>query len=546
MFCNKENVNMLTALLVKHGVCNAVVCPGSRNAPIVHNLYELEQRGLMHCHPVTDERSAGFYAIGIAQATGMPAAVCVTSGSALLNIAPAAAEAKYQHIPLIIISADRPAAWIDQLDGQTLPQPDALAGILRKHVSLPEPHTDEERWHCNRMINEALLSCRRCPGAPVHINIPLTEPLFKFSTEQLPDERKIELLTQVATGCPKELITALQHAERPMLVIGQTKNDRQLQDTADDLRRIITVIQEPLSGTAVRFEEALKTIHNDSVYLPDLIIYTGDTIVSKSMRKFLRMAVKAEQWRLSEDGAVEDCFGHLTHIVEGNPTEILRTLSQNSKPNEKAAAYRKIWESIIQKSETDSSDEDMPYSAQLAVKTFEQQIAQVKYKFAVHYANSTSIRLACTFAEHFVYCNRGINGIEGSLSTAAGFSSVTDRHVFCITGDLSFFYDCNALWNTRLRGNFRILLLNDGGGSIFHSLPGADMSPALNEYIAGSHHTSAYGICTAHNITYIQATDIKETEAAINRLIHDRESRRPIVAEILLPGHNAYNNHTGL
>ena len=137
MFSNKDNINILTSLLIEYGVSDAVVCPGSRNAPIVHNLSQCQS---IRCHPITDERSAGFYALGIAQATQRPTVVCVTSGTALLNLAPAVAEAYYQHVPLVVVSADRPSQWINQLDGQTLPQPDALGRFVRKAVSLPEPH----------------------------------------------------------------------------------------------------------------------------------------------------------------------------------------------------------------------------------------------------------------------------------------------------------------------------------------------------------------------------------------------------------------------
>ena len=178
MYSNKENVNILTSLLVAHGIRHAVVCPGSRNAPIVHNLNECPN---ILCYPVTDERSAGFYALGMSQALQAPVVVCVTSGTALLNLAPAVAEAFYQHIPLVVVSADRPQQWIDQLDGQTLPQPDALGRFVRKAVSLPEPHDNDTRWYCNRLVNEALM----VRHAPVHINVPITEPLFDFSVEEL-------------------------------------------------------------------------------------------------------------------------------------------------------------------------------------------------------------------------------------------------------------------------------------------------------------------------------------------------------------------------
>ena len=222
MFCNKENVNLLTALLVKYGVMDAVVCPGSRNAPIVHNLNECDR---IACRPVTDERSAGFYALGMAQATHRPVVVCVTSGSALLNVMPAVAEAYYQHVPLIVVSADRPAQWIDQLDGQTLPQPDALGRFVRHAVQLPEPHNDEERWYCRRLVNEALFlaTCRQ--PAPVHINVPITEPLFTFDVEALPKVERWTMMTEKRRqpyAC--EAFTArIAKAERPLIVIGQMR-----------------------------------------------------------------------------------------------------------------------------------------------------------------------------------------------------------------------------------------------------------------------------------------------------------------------------------
>ena len=192
MYSNKENINILTSLLVAHGVRRAVVCPGSRNAPIVHNLVK---SGAISCYPVTDERSAGFYALGMALLDGDAVAVCVTSGSALLNLLPAVAEAYYQHVPLIVISADRPLAWIDQQDGQTIRQQNALADFVKKAVTLNEPTDETLRWHCNRLANEALLATNHHGVGPVHINVPLSEPLFKYDVATLPSERTISRCT---------------------------------------------------------------------------------------------------------------------------------------------------------------------------------------------------------------------------------------------------------------------------------------------------------------------------------------------------------------
>ena len=189
MYSEKKNINILTSLLVAHGIRHAVVCPGSRNAPIVHNLFEHPK---IKCYPVTDERSAGFFALGIAQATQQAVAVCVTSGSALLNLAPAVAEAHEQHYRIVVISADRPQRWIEQLDGQTLPQPNAFNTLVNKSVTLPENiNDDENHWYCNRLVNEALLATRFPADGPVHINVPIAEPLFGFTVEELPEERVI-------------------------------------------------------------------------------------------------------------------------------------------------------------------------------------------------------------------------------------------------------------------------------------------------------------------------------------------------------------------
>lgn len=534
MFSNKENINILTALLREHGVRHAVVCPGSRNAPIVHNLHELEINEDMQCYPVTDERSAGFYAIGVAQATGCMVAVCVTSGSALLNLAPAVAEAKYQHIPIIIISADRPAAWIDQLDGQTLPQPNALGVFAGKCVNLPEPKDDEQRWYCNRLVNEAILSCQKHGGMPVHINVPISEPLFYFSMEQLPQERKIESVVASTYFCPKQLIDAVNQSPRPMLVVGQTKNSQRLLNAIEALSEKMAVIQEPLSGIATLFDSVLKYTDDASRYQPHIIIYIGDTLVSKPMRKFLRCANTWQQWRISESGEVEDSFLHLTNIIEGNPADILQQLAENIKPCDKAEEYKTLWDNALQRAKEHINGESLTFSSRLAVKLLEKELEKNGVDCAVHYANSSAIRYACKYANHYVYCNRGVNGIEGSLSTAAGFSLATNKTVFCVIGDLSFFYDQNALWNTRIGSNLRILLLNDGKGKIFSHLPGLEQSPALNDYIAAGHHTSAQGICAAHNITYIKATNSKETRKAIDQLISNNNSDRPILAEIIL------------
>ena len=546
MYSNKENVNILTALLVAHGIKHAVVCPGSRNAAIVHNFNECPD---IKCYPVTDERSAGFYALGMSLELDEPVVVCVTSGTALLNLAPAVAEAYYQHAPLVVISADRPAQWIDQLDGQTLPQPDALGQFVKKAVSLPEPHDDETRWYCNRLVNEALLETTNKGGHPVHINVPLSEPLFQFDVEELPNEGVTHRYSGIIDHWDIErsgLRADFWAAKRPMIVIGQNRETILKDDKVQHLMKHAVVLYEPLGsdiGTS-HFDEVLYAMGGDDSLLPDFVLYGGQ-LVSKRLKQFLRKATDADFWELSLDGQLHDTFMRTKGVLESGFSEVLLWL-------EEFLSDTKTWEDYLEKEFGDLPDTSTfvnqwqkelgkvsylaelaspPYSQMAIIKHFEQQLNQFDPPSIIHYANSTAVRLACIYSHSYVYCNRGVNGIEGSLSTAAGFSCVTDYLVFCVIGDLSFFYDQNALWNQNLRGNFRILLLNNSKGGIFNMLKGLEQSPARDKYVSAEHHTSAEGICQQNNVVYLKATNMEEMQQGIDTLLN-MESERPVLLEV--------------
>ena len=494
MYSSKENVNILTSLMVAHGIRYAVCCPGSRNSAIVHNLNACPD---IECYPVTDERSAGFYALGMSQCLQKPVAVCVTSGTALLNLAPAVAEAYYQHIPLVVISADRPQAWIDQLDGQTLPQPDAFGRFVRKAVSLPEPYDAESRWFCNRLVNEALI----IRHAPVHINVPISEPLFDYTVSELPKERKIELIeSDASTMTQSHVVRMFLQAKRPMLISGQPMNPH--------------------------MDEAVCLIGDDERYVPDFVLYTGGSIVSKRLKRFLYKA--KETWAVNSMGEVNDTFQNLTHVIQGDGEVIADLIRFNLE--QQPHPFVQLWEELLEKVRLQTIAYEPDYSQMAVVKRFERrQKSEIRSQY--HYANSTAIRLANIYARHSVYCNRGVNGIEGSLSTAAGFSVVSEDMVYCIIGDLSFFYDQNALWNQNLHGNLRILLLNNGKGGIFNMLKGLEQSPSRDQYVAAEHHTSAEGICMQNRVVYLKATNMEEMQQGVDTLINV-ESDRPVLLEV--------------
>ena len=552
MYTNKENVNILTALLVEHGVRHAVVCPGSRNAPITHNLVVCPD---IECCNVVDERSAGFYALGMALATACPVAVCVTSGTALLNLMPAVAEASYQRVPLVVVSADRPPQWIDQLDGQTLPQGDALGHFVRKAVTLPEPHDNEERWFCNRLVNEALLAARRQGGGPVHINVPLSEPLYEYTVEALPDERTIFFAParsdkRLLAECASEL----SRSRRPMIVVGQTKRDDLLAEDFAGLRKPIVVPNEALSigCGACHFDEVLDKVTKvqgnkvtqeqgnkvqssrfkvqgaeptlREAFTPDFVLCLGGELVSKRLKQYLRqLPTSTRVWAVSEDGEVRDTFCHLHGVIEGHPADVLADLSELTAdvPMKDSSEFFELWDNILASADEAIERSEPSFSPMAAVRMLEEALDKVTKEqsngVARHYANSTAVRLANRYARGYVWCNRGVNGIEGTLSTAAGFSLVSDEEVVCVIGDLSFFYDQNALWQRALGDKLRILLLNNGGGGIFERFEGLKESPA-RDCVMARHTTSAEGICQSYGVQYRAARNMEELREGIGWL----------------------------
>lgn len=531
MYSNKENINILTTLLVSHGITDAVVCPGSRNAAIIHNL---EKCPKIKCHPVTDERSAAFVAMGMAQATCRPVVVCVTSGSALLNTAPAVAEATYQHQGIIVISADRPAAWIGQCVGQTIPQPGALGKFVGKCVNIPEPHTDDDRWHINRLVNEALIEAKKYHRPSVHINVPLSEPLFEYTVKELPEERVITLW-ESGTPFVEQFVDEFTAAERPIIVMGQADEQTSI-DTFESLEALADraiIIHEALSGydELCGIDLVLKAIESDEQkYVPDFVLHVGGELVSKRLKTFIQKAKTV--WRIAPNCEIADTYKNISNVLSGDTANTLKAIAscfnmRELKTPSSVQAYYDLWNDALQKADQHIIDYEPAYSQAAAVKAFEEQYYYSDYAPHIHYANSTSIRLANLFARHHVWCNRGINGIEGCVSTAVGFAMAVpeNERLVLVTGDLAFFYDSNALWNEAQPSNIGILLLNNGEGGIFRQVKGFGENPMAQ----GFHHATAEGICHQNGVTYVAIHNIDELYQQIDRLT-DEEA--PIVMEV--------------
>ena len=543
MYSDKENINILTSLLVSYGVRHIVVCPGSRNAPLVHNF---DVSPDITTHAVTDERSAAFFALGLRLRLRQPVAVCVTSGSALLNTMPGAAEATYQHEGIIIISADRPQAWIGQLDGQTMPQHGALGTFASPSVSLPEPHNDTERWLCRRLICEAMIA-NTCPPFPsVHINVPVSEPLFRFSTPCLPEIPPVGIADLDDQNGRETLRRILKGKRRLMVISGQTYDDTAAGLLMDKASGCVFVA-EWLSpyGRVRHIDEILRTTCAEELdnMRPDCIVYIGGHTVSKRLRHYMRSLDSRTMFiTVSDDGMLHDVSQHTTLVVKATAGDFMRMICNGAICPDADMDFVRRWYDMDNMAARRISASCPPYSQMLAIRRLEENIDNSKD--IVCYANSLSVRAGMMYASAYRYCNRGLNGIEGTLSMAAGLAAgakeegmtagnmTAAQNVYCVIGDLSFFYDSNALWIQELAGNMRIMLINNQRGAIFGMLPGLDRSPAHKPLIAAGHNATAEGICSQYGMEYYRATDTPSLEEGIRLLtsgVHDR----PVVLEVL-------------
>lgn len=543
-------ISELVALLQAHGVRDVVLCPGSRNAPLVHALSH--QLAGATCHSIIDERSAGFYALGLALATHRAVVVCCTSGTAVANLHPAVAEAYYQGVPLIVLSADRPERWIGQWAGQTLPQPGLFGSLVRKAVHLPEPHTEEERWYCNRLINEALLAALAPLPGPVQINVPISDPgvslLPPTSAKHAPEssnrqpigmqpERRIQQLYpyRIDAQAVEPLLRRLATFERKMILVGQESWSAATstgETFPQSLREQFLCIGESLSNSPISicsldaFLASLSEVDRRALQ-PDLLITLGGHIVSNKMKQYLRSYPPRETWHLSPDPSVVDLFCSLTEQIIAPVEPFLETLAQ-SLAGCASSPYARHWRERIDRLPSPTPR----YSSLAVVGSLLSHLPEEPC--VLHLANSLSVRYAELFRKPrrlLTLCNRGTSGIEGSLSTALGFARqrAEERH-FIVIGDLSFFYDLNALGLPEVGSNVRVLLLNNQRGSIFQSLPTLEMDRLSQRYITAEHQLRAQGWAESCGWEYLSVQEASELEETMAYFVGPAERPRLLEA----------------
>lgn len=515
----KISCRIIAGLLVKSGVRDIVLSPGSRNTPLI---LAFEAEPQLRKHIITDERSAAFYALGIAQSTQSPVALACTSGSAPLNYAPALAEAFYRGIPLIAISADRPQQWIDQDDSQTIRQFRSLDNIVKKSYDIPDlpVETPEYEWFVNRTVNDAIIEARKPLSGPVHINVQLNAPLGRLEDIKEEGCRKI-LYTGSVQKIPDEEIKELAciiKNKRILLVAGFMQPDAKLQKSVLKFCSLpnVTVMAETVSNLhlapqSYSIDRVLSTLDdNDKERLrPEVVITLGGALISRQIKEYLRSYPPQEHWSIGHRHTTVDCFKSLTRRIDTDPEYIIRKLYNILSRTATDISYKSEWD--LQRSKADASASEFIESIEWSeLKAFDILFRTLPLDINLNIANGTPIRYNQLLAEtsyHTTFCNRGVSGIDGCTSTAIGNASVASGPTLLITGDMAFSYDLSGLAIRHIPRNFKIILIDNAGGGIFRFIPSTRNLECREDYFCAPHPIDYKALCQAFGIGYCTAED---------------------------------------
>ncbi len=534
-FSSKRSVQILAHLLEAYGIRHFIISPGSRNAPISIHFSETES---FNCYSIVDERSAGFVAIGMAKSLKNPVAVTCTSGSAVANYYPAVTEAFYQNVPLLLLTADRPVDFVDLFDGQTIRQNNLFHQHSYGDFQLKEDDEEDADEHNFEIVKKAIELCLEKQG-PVHINIPLSEPLYELVSE-LPLFPEVENTIQKKNYNLPSVLTADWNVSKRILILTGTS------DYSEELQMQLTQLVK--NHSAVVLTETNSNLNNEKFfshidryvfgfdeddfkkYAPDLLITIGQNVVSKKVKQFLRKAKPKNHWHIDEYWQPDTYFS-LTQQVSVKPEVFFRKLLKTI--NLEPQSYFNLWDVLREKKDK----KHQQYTLQAGFSDFylfKLLSEKTPLNYNIHFSNSSAIRYAqlFDFQKYKLYCNRGTSGIDGSTSTAMGFAMADKNPVLLITGELSFFYDINGLWNQYIPPYTRIVIFNNGGGNIFKIIPGpSKASNALDEFIATSHNLNAKHLAQHFGFEYIKVQDDGTIERVLDGFF--RAGEKPKILEVI-------------
>jgi 2-succinyl-5-enolpyruvyl-6-hydroxy-3-cyclohexene-1-carboxylate synthase len=488
----RHNLDSFANALKTLGIEHVVVSPGSRNAPIVAGFIRI---GGFNMLSAPDERAAAFMALGSAQATGKPAVVICTSGTAVLNLYPGICEAYYQRIPLIAITADRPENLIDQWDGQTIHQKNIFEKhILRSFHLETDIHEQAAEESLLNIVSHATVISKGTPCGPVHINIPLAEPIYRdLDLAISPSYREVDLLTHPAVP-DISIPEACLKAKKFLFLAGQNKPDENLRQVLQSISKKFPVLTDVLSNS--NSEETISCTENIEMlaeaHKPEVLISMGMGVVSKSLKLQLRKLNIPLHFHLGDGGFTGNPFFTKPITLHTNAADFLLKWL-NSYQGLADSTFLQDWkETCAEKTNIDTE----------IVKNI---LKSIPKHACLQLGNSMTVRHAnsCRTLPFTIFGNRGTSGIDGSVSTAMGYAWANpDKPVYCISGDIGFLYDKNAWWCNPLPKNILVIIINNRGGMIFDRLQGPEKLPELRKFVHTEHHFNAKAIAEHYGVGY--------------------------------------------
>lgn len=539
MYSAHKNVQILIALLKEHGIRHIVCSAGTRNISFV---FSALRDNFFKCYSVVDERSAGFFALGIIQATHEPCAIVCTSGTASCNYLSAVTEAYYQHLPLVVLTSDRLRYHLNQQEDQCIPQLNLYHDVIRKVVDLAVVKDEMDEWYCGRLVNEALLELNHREKGPVQINFqvdpkyPIPGGDFILNQATLPKVKKIDRL--MADDDEQYWVNLANYLKNKKIVICYGQNE----PISDEETAVINDFCEKYD--VIFFSEHLSNLHVKNkvgsvgmLYkvkwteiCPDIVITMGGHRMADPKFGIREIKDRVEHWHVSPNGEVADVFMCQNKIIECKQCFFFHKLAALGK--ECSHPYLEMWRKMENaKIARTPKSSDFGYSQVYVIKRL---LENIPANSLLHISNSNSIRIISNFdipESIEFYGNRGTCGIDGSMSSYVANSYMTNRPSFLCIGDLSFFYDMNALWNNYINGNTRILLCNNFGGAILNWGPYKTVNLENAPVNTGAtHHTSAKGWVESRGFKYLSATNKEEYEVAVKEFTIQK-SDCPILLE---------------
>ena len=535
MYTELKSYQIVIAMLKKYGIKHLVLSAGSRNVPFVHSV---EADPFFKCYSVVDERSAGYFALGLAQELNEPVLISCTASTASCNYYPPVSEAFYQNVPIVILTSDRDPEMLGQREDQMINQVGMFDRHVRKSVNLPIIYNKDNEHYCERLLNEALLELdHNGQKGPVHINVPMNSYNRTFNVKELPDVKKIDRFYVSNQDKWKELANQLSLSKKIMVICGQEsfvseKLNKEIKTFFEKYNCVI--INDHMSN--IDFDKAINTIVlMDDNYvsistlnnlMPDIVISFGGQVFSGLKGQLKKNYCKFEHWLISENGEVCDLFKGLKNIFECTPESFFEFF--NNAAEENSHNDNNYYNEFV-KYKNSLKIPELGYSSMYAIKNV---VESIESNSILHLSINDSIRISNFFDlknDIKVYANIGTYGIDGCMSTFLGQAAAApNKKAFLIIGDLAFFYDMNSLRLNSLGKNVHILLINNHGGSEFYYNKTC-IEPLGDLHTTARHSTQAAGWVKDNNIKYLSSTTKEEFD---RNLVCFLNSDEPVLFEV--------------